>query len=116
MLVLPKTEEPSPTPTVIPIGGTRDGILSLDMDLYHPSQGSLQIGLSLVHSGRVRILLFDIAGEKVRTLLDADLPAGSQSLRWDGENSFGQRVASGLYLLVADTPDGRMVRKIAVLK
>jgi len=48
-------------------------------------------------AGRVRLEVYDIAGRLVRTLLDADLPAGSHQASWDGNDSAGRGVASGSY-------------------
>ncbi len=45
-----------------------------------------------------RLVIYDVAGRKVRTLVDQDLAAGSQQYRWDGTNDRAGRVASGVYL------------------
>jgi hypothetical protein len=46
---------------------------------------------------RVSISIYDIAGRRVRTLLDEQRPAGVFSVQWNGEDDRGQRVASGVY-------------------
>lgn len=48
-------------------------------------------------AGRVRLEVYDIAGRLVRTLLDADLPAGTHQATWNGNDSAGRGVPSGSY-------------------
>ncbi len=43
------------------------------------------------------IVVFDVAGRRVRTLVDERRPAGVFSVAWNGEDDRGQRVASGVY-------------------
>ncbi len=46
----------------------------------------------------VRLDVFNIAGQKIRTLVNADHPAGHHTVRWDGRNDDGQAVSSGVYI------------------
>ena len=48
-------------------------------------------------AGDARLALHDLAGRRVRTLLDARVAAGPQELPWDGRDETGRLVASGLY-------------------
>ena len=47
--------------------------------------------------GRAILDIFDASGRLVRSLLDAEVPAGRHARRWDGRDSRGTRVASGAY-------------------
>jgi hypothetical protein len=62
----------------------------------------------------VRVDVFDVAGRRVRTLVDAFQPGGGHSVRWDGRDSTGRTVASGVYLVRlaagADRETSRVVR------
>jgi len=64
----------------------------------------------------VSLKVYNIAGELVRTLVREAKPAGVYDVPWDGKNSGGQRVASGIYLLLVETRSAREVRKLAVIK
>jgi flagellar hook assembly protein FlgD len=46
----------------------------------------------------VKLQLFNLSGQIVRTLVDEDLPKGIHQRRWNGNNDAGYRVASGVYL------------------
>jgi flagellar hook assembly protein FlgD len=45
----------------------------------------------------VNIAVYDVAGRLVRELVNEPRDAGSWSVQWNGEDSRGQRVASGVY-------------------
>ncbi|MBI4396206.1 MAG: metallophosphoesterase [Elusimicrobia bacterium] len=59
-----------------------------------------------------RIRLFTPAGERV-----LDIPPGAPGVAvWDGKNESGQPVASGVYLALVESPQGRKLLKVAVLR
>jgi len=63
----------------------------------NPFEGSTVIRFALPADGRARLLLFDSAGRRLRTLADGDLAAGPHVVRWDGRDDRGSPVASGVY-------------------
>ena len=50
--------------------------------------------------------MHDIAGRTVRVLFDDVASAGETSLRWDGRDSNGSEVASGVYFFRLRSADG----------
>jgi len=50
-------------------------------------------------TAHVTISVYDVDGKLVKTLVDADVPAGKREARWDGRNNLGERVASGVYFI-----------------
>jgi hypothetical protein len=48
---------------------------------------------------RVRLDIHDAAGRRVTTLTDGKYPAGDHEVHWDGRDSAGREVASGIYFL-----------------
>jgi endoglucanase len=65
----------------------------------NPFNPSTQITYLLPADGEVQIGVYNIAGQLVRTLQHASLPAGEHSLSWNAESDAGIRVASGLYFV-----------------
>jgi hypothetical protein len=47
----------------------------------------------------VNMRIFDVSGRLVRTIVDYKQDAGIYSVRWDGTNSAGDRVSSGIYFI-----------------
>jgi len=66
--------------------------------------------------GHVSLRVYDVAGHLVRTLVDEVQSSGTQSATWDGRNSSGSFVATGIYLYVLETPRTRFTRKMVLLQ
>jgi flagellar hook assembly protein FlgD len=47
--------------------------------------------------GLVTLKIYDILGNEVATLVNEEKPAGVHEVIWNGENSFGKNVSSGIY-------------------
>lgn len=66
--------------------------------------------------GRVWAKVFSREGRSVKTILDGELPAGPQSLEWDGTTDSGQKVASGIYVLMVGGDIKERRFKLVVIK
>ncbi len=64
----------------------------------NPFNSGTAISYDLPQKSFVNINIFDILGNKVRTLVKTEQNAGHHQTKWDGRNDFGSRVASGIYL------------------
>lgn len=60
----------------------------------NPFNPETRIQYDLPTATRVRIDIFNILGQKIRTLVDEQKPAGSYSVLWDGRMDHGETVAS----------------------
>jgi hypothetical protein len=69
-----------------------------------------------VEGRRVSISLFDLAGRRVRTLVDGPQSAGRHVAQWDGRDEKGLRVASGVYFYRMDAGSFSQIQKVTVLK
>ncbi|GAB4381085.1 MAG: type IX secretion system sortase PorU [Calditrichia bacterium] len=47
---------------------------------------------------QVKLEIFNILGQRIRSLLNKPMPAGDYALKWDGQNAQGQMVSSGIYI------------------
>ena len=66
----------------------------------NPFNPETTIRFTLPQAGHVQLVIFNLLGQKVRTLVDGDRKAGFYSLRWDGRDEFGNPAASGIYYYV----------------
>lgn len=64
----------------------------------------------------VSLKIYDLRGRCVRTLVDAELTAGSHSVQWDGRNDSGEQVSSGIYLYSLQAGDETFARKMTLVK
>jgi len=65
---------------------------------------------------RVSIKIFDVQGRHVRDLIDEGLPRGRNSVMWDGRDQGGDPAASGVYFMILQAGDRRVVHKMTLLK
>jgi hypothetical protein len=99
---------------VAEIGGVSG--LALSTAGPNPFGASARIAFSLPRHEAARISVFDVTGRTVRVLLDDVAPAGSRVLTWDGRDTSGNHVASGVYLVRLETADGVRTAKVARLR
>ena len=64
----------------------------------------------------VSIIIYDIAGRKVRVMVDKYQPAGYYSLKWDGTDDLGNGVASGIYMLHMRAGGFSKMRKMTLMR
>jgi hypothetical protein len=69
----------------------------------NPFNPSTRIPFELPAEMRVRLVVHDIHGRRVRTLVDGELSAGEHVVRWDGRDATGRGVGSGAYFLRLET-------------
>ncbi len=77
---------------------------SLKQNYPNPFNPSTTINLDLQKSGQATITIFNLLGEIVAVPFDGIAESGSNKVIWDGRDSYGNSVASGIYFyrLVAD--------------
>jgi hypothetical protein len=65
----------------------------------NPFNPRTEIALGLAVPAPVTVTVHDLAGRRMTTLLDQDLPAGDHRLTWTGADHRGRDVAAGVYLV-----------------
>ncbi|MCI0331218.1 MAG: T9SS type A sorting domain-containing protein, partial [candidate division Zixibacteria bacterium] len=63
----------------------------------NPFNASTRINFALPQAGHVRMVIYNILGQPVRTLVEGEMPAGERSVLWDGTDRNGRTVSSGVY-------------------
>jgi ligand-binding sensor domain-containing protein len=64
----------------------------------NPFNARITLSFDLYSWGAVKMTVYSIMGQKIRTLVTERFPAGTHSLAWDGTNDSGRKVSSGVYL------------------
>ncbi len=89
---------------------------SLYQNYPNPFNPSTTIRFDLPAGGKVTIAVYNILGQKVRTLADRSYEAGSYTVVWDGKNERGRVAASGIYIYQITTEKFTQARKMLFLK
>jgi hypothetical protein len=82
----------------------------------NPFNPSTTIYYNLVSTTNVDLAVYNMIGQRVKTLVSAVQEAGTQSSVWDGTDESGRPVASGIYLYRLMTPDYSSSRKMILMK
>jgi hypothetical protein len=91
--------------------------VTLDMHLS-PSlfTGKGSILFSLPAATHVRLDIYDLAGRRVRTLINTELTAGNHEIYWDGRDQRGLKTSNGVYFIYLTTDDAKVVQKAVIVK
>jgi PKD repeat protein len=92
------------------------GDLNLEQNYPNPFNHSTTISYQMSESGWVRLDVFDVAGQRVRSLVDHSQPAGYYQIHWDGTSDDGFGVSSGMYFIQLQQEDLRFVKKTLLMK
>ena len=88
----------------------------LKQNYPNPFNPETSIQYSLANKGAVSLTVFNLMGQKVRTLIDKDQPAGNYEVRWNGLNDQRLKVASGIYFYRFKSGDFTKIQKMLLLK
>ncbi|MBT5873266.1 MAG: T9SS type A sorting domain-containing protein [Candidatus Latescibacteria bacterium] len=98
------------------IGGLTPSTSSLGLAFPNPFNTEVLINYRLSRASSVRIELYNIAGQHVKTVFDGVATAGYYKVRWNGTNSADMPVASGTYFVRMRTEVSAEVLKILLLR
>ena len=90
--------------------------LQLQVPSPNPFTSTTMINYSLARPGNIRISIYDLSGRLTRTLASENVPAGDGRIEWDGRDSAGKQVASGVYECRLETGSGAVVRPVIRLR
>lgn len=82
----------------------------------NPFNPQATVRFALPGAAHARLVIVDVAGRTVRTLTDADLPAGTHEARWDGRDQAGRAVAAGCYLARLESGGEVAVTRLALVR
>jgi len=88
----------------------------LEQNTPNPFNPTTTIRYSLAKRTRVSLAIYDVAGRRVRRLVDGEQAASIYVAEWDGTNDRGQRVASGVYFYRLVAGSFRDTKKMVLLK
>jgi hypothetical protein len=82
----------------------------------NPFSNSTELSFEIGHQERLAVVIYNVAGQRVRSIDKGSMPAGKHSIVWDGKDDSGQRVASGMYFYTVQTLRGVSAKKMVLLE
>ena len=88
----------------------------LDPNFPNPFNAHTQIPYRLATPGPVQLVVYNLLGQSVRTLVDQVQPAGWYQVPWDARDQRDIAVSAGVYLACLHYPGGVQTRRLLYLK
>ena len=82
----------------------------------NPFNPETNISFSIPSEQKVTLTIYNLKGQKVKELVSGTLPAGEQSVVWEGKDENGKQAASGLYFYKLKTGKKEISKKMLLLK
>ncbi|MBD3366559.1 MAG: T9SS type A sorting domain-containing protein, partial [Candidatus Eisenbacteria bacterium] len=95
------------------VGETRISLLPASPNPFNPTT---TIRYALREAAETEVVVYTMAGRRVRTLVNGHVPPGEHQVTWDGTGDDGERVASGVYFYSLRAGEELETRRMVLLK
>jgi hypothetical protein len=89
---------------------------SLEQNFPNPFNPVTTIIYKLPETSSLKIRIYNVLGQLVRTLVNNTISQGEYSIRWGGVDNKGIKVSSGIYIYTMETPEYFTSKKMILLK
>ena len=90
--------------------------MALEQNYPNPFNSETVIRFSVPRFSDVELVVFNLAGQQVATLMQGGCPAGNHAVRWDGRDDSGHELASGPYLYRLRSGNQVEMRKLMLVR
>ena len=89
---------------------------TLHQNYPNPFNPVTTLRYDLPEQANVNIIIYDLLGREVRTLVNTTQDAGFKSVIWDATNDYGKPVSAGVYLYQIQAGEFVQTKKMVLLK
>ena len=82
----------------------------------NPFNPTTTIEFSLRQTQNVKFAIYNIMGQRIKTLVDKKYSAGNHRIQWNGTNNLGNKISSGVYLGRMESGDFTKTIKLILMK
>ncbi|MBI2506043.1 MAG: fibronectin type III domain-containing protein [Candidatus Latescibacteria bacterium] len=100
----------------VPAAHLRPASWFLRANYPNPFNPSTAISYGLAQAGPVKLSIYDVLGQQITVLVEAQQPAGFYQVVWDGADAEGRPAGNGMYFYLLQTPQFTQARKMALIK
>lgn len=105
----------TPSPKVV-ASASQPKQFALYQNSPNPFNPETEISFSLPERTQVSLIIYNILGEKVKTLVNETRDAGTYSVQWNGRDEAGNSVANGIYFYRLKTETFEKTMKMVLMK
>ena len=91
-------------------------VFALHNNYPNPFNPITNIGYDVPEVSDIRIDIYNLAGQKIRTLVSREHQPGRYKVQWNATNEFGSPVASGMYIYKIHAKNFVSVKKLLLMK
>ncbi|MCC7430093.1 S8 family serine peptidase [bacterium] len=88
----------------------------LSQNYPNPFNPTTTIEFAILESGKTELEIFNVLGQKIRTLVSEKLLSGSYKVKWNGTDENGKQVSSGIYFYKLKSGNFSETKKMVLLK
>ena len=89
---------------------------ALHQNVPNPFNPVTRIRFDIPERSRIRLSIYNVNGQRVTTLIDKEMEAGSREVIWNGVDDTGRNVGSGVYFYRLVAPQFSTSRKMILLR
>jgi hypothetical protein len=82
----------------------------------NPFNAQTSINYILPEEAKVRLFIYNIHGQRIRTLVDNAQAPGRYSLHWNGQDDFNRDAGSGVYIIRLEAGTQKLTRRVILVK
>ncbi|MDZ7344552.1 MAG: YCF48-related protein [candidate division KSB1 bacterium] len=89
---------------------------SLEQNYPNPFNPETTIRFAVPKTAQIKFEIYNLLGQRVRVLVDGQLPSGYHTAKWDGRDDAGRLLSSGFYFYRITTDDFSATKRLLFLK
>ncbi len=89
---------------------------TLKQNYPNPFNPSTAISYSIAENSKVELAIYNIKGQKVKTLVNENKVKGNHSVTWNGKDQSNKKVSSGIYFYKLETANKTLTKKMILMK
>ena len=89
---------------------------ALSQNYPNPFNPTTSIEYAMIADGAAKLVVYDIVGSEVRTLVNTAVNSGTHTVTWDGRDNAGNEVATGMYFYRLTAGITSLTKKMLFLK
>jgi len=88
----------------------------LNQNYPNPFNPNTNIQFTIPKADHVKIRIYNISGQLISEIVNNEFSAGTHFVEWNGTNSSGNKIASGIYVYTLETENKRIAKKLTLSK
>jgi hypothetical protein len=97
-------------------GITTPKVFSLGQNYPNPFNPVTRFNVGIPKTAEVNIRIYDLLGRRIATILNGDQNPGYRTVEWDGKDSRGQEVPTGIYFVRMSSDEFSATQKVLLMR